>query len=111
MNTAKYNLSIQSGETYSKQFKLVGANGVPFDLTDYTLSSVIKDDYANVSASAIFSVPVLDAANGIFNLLLAPVSSSLLTGSCYYYDIKLQKDDIVLYPLEGKVTVSPSVTR
>lgn len=111
MITAKYNLNIQAGETVNRQFRIITATGIPFDLTDYTMSSYIKNDYTSATASAIFDVTSPSATEGLLNLNLSFVSSSLLTGSCYYYDIRLQKDDEVLYPLEGKVVVSPSITR
>jgi hypothetical protein len=111
MNTGRYNLSIQAGESFTKQFKIIGGNGIPFDLSGYTIQSYIKPDHTFQSSSAEFIASSPDPVNGIVNLLLPASASIALSGSCYFYDIRFEKDDIVLYPLEGKVTVSPSITR
>lgn len=111
MDTGRYNLSIQWGESYNKQFKIISATGLPLNLTAYTASSYIKPEYASVSASVKFIATIPSPTEGVVNLYLPPVSSSLLTGSCYFYDVRLSNNDIVIYPLEGKVTVSPSITK
>jgi hypothetical protein len=111
MDTAKYNLHIQSGETVIKQFKLLSANGQPFDLTGYTLQSYIKKDHTSTTASAVFTCSSANPAEGLFQLTLPSASSAALTGSCYFYDFRISSGSLTVYPLEGKVVVSPSITR
>lgn len=110
METGKYNLHLQNGETVNRQFKLIAANGTPYDLTGYTIESYIKPDFTS-SAAATFTCTSPDAVNGIINLALPSQSSALLTASCYYYDIRIKSASTALYPVEGKVVVSPSVTK
>ena len=112
MITGKYNLTIQTAETYTQQYKILSGNGAAFDLSQYTASSYIKADYAATTASAIFTASITSPTEGLLNLGLHASSSAVLTGSCYYYDIRLTKNDgTVLYPLEGKVLVSNSITK
>lgn len=112
MITGKYNLSLQTAETFTQQFKILAGNGASFDLTQYTASSYIKADYASTTASAVFTCSITSPTEGLLDIGLHASSSALLTGSCYYYDIRLTKNDgTVLYPLEGKVVVSNSVTK
>lgn len=113
MITGKYNLYLQTAETYQQQFKLLSGNGSSFDLSDYSASSYIKADYSATTASAIFTASITSPTEGILTLSLPSSASALLTGSCYYYDIRLIKntDGTVLYPLEGKVLVSNSITK
>ena len=110
METAKYNLSIQSGETVNRQFKLLIANGAPYDLTSYTIQSFVKADFTS-SVAATFSCTSPDPTNGVINIALTSQSSALLTGSCYFYDLRITSGSTALYPLEGKVVVSPSITK
>ena len=110
METAKYNMSIQSGESVNRQFKLLTANGVPYDLTGFTIQSFVKPDYTS-SAAATFTCTSPDPTNGIINLSLDSGSSGALTGSCYYYDVRLILGATVSYPVEGKVIASPSITK
>jgi hypothetical protein len=111
MSTAKYNLNIQSGETVNRQFQWISATGAPFDLTGYTLDSHIRTEYRAPTASAQFTATSPDPTNGYFSLQLSASSSAALTGSCYWYDVRATSGSSVAYPLEGKLTVSPRVTR
>jgi hypothetical protein len=112
MNTAKYNLSFQSGETVRRDFQILTANNTPFPLAEYTITSVLRETHTSLSASAVFTTSILNAGEGRLRLELPASSSALLTGSCYFYDIRfVNSSGSVLYPLEGKVIVSPSITR
>lgn len=110
METARYNMSIQSGESVNRQFKLLTANGLPYDLTGFTIQSFVKADYTS-SAAATFSCTSPDPTNGLINMAMTSQSSAALTGSCYFYDIRITSGSTALYPLEGKVVVSPSITK
>ena len=110
METAKYNLSIQSGESVNRQFKLLTLNGLPYDLTGFTIQSFVKADYTS-STAATFSCTSPDPTNGLINIAMTSQSSALLTGSCYFYDLRITSGSTALYPLEGKVVVSPSITK
>lgn len=111
MKTAKYNLSIQSGETVNRQFKFLMGNGIPFDLTPYSASSYVKVDSDDATTSSAFIPIKTDAVNGVLTLFMSASASTLLTGSCYYYDIRLVSATETIYPLEGKLLVSPSITK
>jgi len=111
MDTAKYNLSIQSGETVNRQFKLLLANGQPYDLTNYTIQSFVKPDYTASAATVTFTCTSPAPTEGIINMAMTSQSSALLTASCYYYDVRITSGSTALYPLEGKVVVSPSITK
>jgi hypothetical protein len=111
METGRYNLHIQSGETVNRQFQLISANGAPYDLSGYTIASQIKADYTSSTAAATFTATSPEPTAGIINLLLTSGSSATLTGSCYYYDILIKSASTALYPIEGKVVVSPSITK
>lgn len=112
MITGKYNLSLQTAETFTQQFKILAGNGVSFDLSDYTASSFIKADFADTTASAVFTCSITSPIEGLLDISLHASSSAVLTDSCYFYDIRLLKNDgVVLYPLEGKVVVSNSITK
>jgi hypothetical protein len=110
METAKYNLSIQSGESVNRQFKLLTANGLPYDLTGFNIQSFVKADYTS-SAAATFTCTSPDPTNGLINIAMTSQSSALLTASCYLYDLRITSGSTALYPLEGKVVVSPSITK
>lgn len=113
VTTAKYNLGIQQGASFAKSLQvLYGESNAPFDLTGYTVDAQIRTDYAAPSASADFTCVISEPpTSGTIQLELSPSQSLSLTGSCYLYDVRFTTGSEVLYPIEGKVTVSRVVTR
>jgi hypothetical protein len=112
MITAKWNLSIQQGESVRRDFQLLSGNNTPLNLSAYTATSEIRVSHTSPSASAVFTASIPDPVDGTLRLELSPTDCLALTGSCYFYDIRLDDSSgSVLYPIEGKITVSPSITR
>jgi hypothetical protein len=112
ITTGRYNLTIQNGESYTRDFKLLEYNNVPFDLTGYTITSWIKVSPTDAQPTAQFTASSPVPTDGAIRLQLSPSASAQLTGSCYQYDIRITSgSDVAIYPLEGKVLVSPSITK
>jgi len=111
MITGRYNLSIQQRETVKRQFKLMAANSLPFDLTDYTISSQVRANPDSSTVAASFTGSSPDPTNGVVQIEMPASTSALLTASCYFYDLRIISGTQVYYPLEGKLLVSPSITR
>lgn len=107
----KYNLALNRGETFAAEFQYKDSSGSPVNLSDYTIESQLRVNYTDVSSSADFTCTKTDAPNGRFILTLTPSASLSLANSCYLYDVRLTSGSFVTYLLEGKVNVSPSVTR
>ena len=111
MLTTKWNIAIQAGESVNRQFQLLSATGDPFDLSGYEFASHVRTEYTSPSASATFTVTSSLATSGYLIMTMNASASAALTGSCYYYDVRMTSGSVVVYPFEGKVTVSPRVTR
>ena len=109
--TPKYNLALNRGETLQKSLLYSDATGIPVDLTSWTVESQIRANYTDTTASAAFTCSVPTPNSGEI-LIELPASGSLpLTGSCYLYDVRIRSGSFTRYILEGKLHVSPSVTR
>ena len=112
ITTGRYNFTIQNGEQFVREFKLLEYNNNPFNLTNYTIKSWIKSHPTDTTPVTEFTGSSPSPTEGLINLELPPSSSMLLTSSCYYYDIRINSgSDVVIYPLEGKIIVSPSITK
>jgi hypothetical protein len=112
ITTGRYNFTVQNGEQFVRQLKLMEYNNQPFNLTDYTIKSWIKSHPTDTTPVTEFTASKLVPTEGVFALELPPSSSMLLTSSCYYYDIRISSgSDVVIYPLEGKILASPSITK
>ena len=108
METAKYNLTIKAGATFSKQFSLVDENNVIFPLTGYTGSSQIKTS-ANGEVLATFTVTV-DGAGGTFTLSMTAAETEVIAGQNGVYDVYLVSVSDTLCPIEGQIEVLAKVT-
>lgn len=109
----KYNLSIDQGSTFLQTFSIVHqTTGNPFDFTGYTIASHIRALPTDTLPAAIFTASIdSPPTSGSFTLQLSPSGSMALTGSCYVYDVELTSGPTVTRMVEGKVTISPEVTR
>lgn len=83
----------------------------PVDLTSYTIDADIKRllDYQEV---ATFATSIVDASNGLFELLLAPSASADLEVGNYGYDISLTAPNgDRYYWVTGALTLQRTISR
>lgn len=126
MSAAKYDLIIEQGVTFRRQFKLTDANAAAVDLTGSTLRGQIRAYHSSptVLGSFTFDIPdqtVAENTGVFFANMTATVTSSLPgldsknPGIQYKelsYDIeRVLPDNSIQRLLNGVVRVSPEVTR
>jgi hypothetical protein len=108
----KYDYSVKRGASFVALEYWSDASGNPFDFSLYTLKSHLRPTYSGSVKAGEFTVePVGGATSGWIRLGMTPASCSLLTGSAYYYDVRLNDGTNVYYIAEGKLTLAPSITR
>lgn len=100
------------GRSFSYNIKIEqDTNNAPFDLQNGTLRGYIKKSYYSSVVSAQFTISVLDSDNGIINIELFPNDTKDLFPQRYVYDIIIEYDSGVSYPiLNGILYIYPSVT-
>jgi hypothetical protein len=107
-------LSFTQGSTFVQVFtNWSDANGVPYDLSNFTGSADARIAYSDPTASFSFSVAILSPAvsgSGSFALSLTSAQSATISGGLYIYDVKMVNGPSVTYPVAGTVTVIPRVT-
>lgn len=108
METAKYNLTIKAGATYTKEFTLTDANGAPLNLTGYTAHAQIRTAH-NGELLASFGTST-GGATGKFTLSLTAAQTLALASMSGVYDVMLVSSGNTLCPVEGQVEILPSIT-
>jgi hypothetical protein len=108
--------TIDQGTDVTIQFNVAKPNGDSKDLTDYTVESKMKKSYNSDSDNTYsFQATVANAASGLVELSLTNTQSDLIKAGTYLYDVELTHDSdgttLVERILEGKIFVTPSVTR
>jgi len=122
----KYDLTIDKGATYIKQLtwyepppnpnpsKLT--HGDPKNLTGYKGELMIREDFADdipkVTLNSLNGGIIITGVTGIINIRIEASETSNLTFDAGVYDLELTASDgTVVRLVEGKVKVSPNVTR
>lgn len=122
MTPARYDIAIRHGAPFGFRFQLLDDADQVVDLTGYTIVLQFRRDYA--TEEIVFE---MSDANGRIvaeddswisvsgtkddSKALPVLRPGMSVVTKYVYDLKLSKDDDVLFPLEGVGLVSPEVTR
>ena len=113
-------LTVDRGSDVAIELHLVEEDNTPTDLTGFFASGKIKKNYNTTDSDQIFDFSVSYGSPlgaGIINLLLDRQVTDLMKPGRYVYDVELRNSDSIDSAttieriLEGKINVTPSVTR
>lgn len=111
-------ITIDQGADAAIEIHLVNEDGSPKNLANYSVAAKMKRTYNSDSADtqAFTCIVASPPGNGITTLSLTNTQTSNLKSGQYVYDVEISFVDssmstIVERVLEGKITVTPSVTR
>ena len=116
MAAAKLNLIVEQGATFDRVITWKTGT-TPVDLTGY--SARMQARASHDAADPVFSLTsdeaggiTLGGSAGTITLLIDAEATALLTPGDYVYDLEVEDDEgIVRRLLEGRLTVTPEVTR
>lgn len=108
--------TIDQGADVAIQLNLVDENDNPKDLANHTVTGYMKKSYTSSDYTAFSSIVVDPPTDGICTLSLTSTQTDALKAGRYVYDVELSFVDsdgnsIVERILEGRIQISPSVTR
>jgi hypothetical protein len=109
MASAKHNLIIDQGSDFNMQLTF-RQNGINMNLTGYNIRAQIREGKTATTITASFTGLVVDALNGVFLISLPAATSSGINPGNYFYDVEVYGASITRV-LEGKVIITPEVTR
>jgi len=104
------------GESFKIYVQLLHQSGssTPLDITDYSMSGQIRENYSTDELAAEFTfTKVQPYASGAFFVELAPTTTAGLSQRKYVYDVTISSGSTpaIRRILEGGLTVRPAVTR
>lgn len=107
----KANLVIDQGTDFSATIDVSDSAGQTYDLTDHTVASQMRKNYASASAAASFGASH-NSANGQITLTLTNAITESIEPGRYLYDVEITSpSNTVSRVVEGIVTVTPGMTR
>ena len=109
---------IDQGSDITIELHLKTQDGSSKDLTGHALRGKIKKNYDTTDSDQIFDFTNVSVASppegGIALITISSATSDTMKAGRYVYDIELvsgEDEDVVERILEGKLNVTPSVTR
>ena len=81
------NITLNTGEYFSRDFYLDSIDGTPLDLTGYTAASQMRKHPESVKQTADFNVGFIDRANGRIRVSLATTTTRLVKPGRYVWDV------------------------
>ena len=112
MAAGTYNFTLEQGSTFSRQIT-VQENGTALNLTGYTARMQMRSTHDSSTIALTYTSTIASpASNGIVNLSATATQSAAIEEGIYVYDLEIESSGGVETRLmEGKVTVTPEVTR
>lgn len=86
------NITVNTGEYFSRDFYLDNLDGTPLDLTGYSGSSQIRKHANSLNPTATFTLTFVDRAKGRIRLVLSRETTATIKPGRYVYDILFTDD-------------------
>jgi len=110
--------SIDQGADTTIELQCVNANGAKKNLADHSVNAKMKKNYNSDSSDTITFITGIgaDPTDGIITLSLTNAQTDNLKAGRYVYDVELSftdssGDTVIERILEGRIQVTPSVTK
>ena len=111
MAAGKYNFTLEQGATFSREIT-VQDSGSAMNLTGYTPRMQMRSTHDSSTIALTFTATILNAAQGKISLSATDTLTSAVEEGIYVYDLEIESSGgTVTRLMEGKVTVTPEVTR
>jgi|14BtaG_2_1085337.scaffolds.fasta_scaffold01571_7 hypothetical protein len=87
------NITLNTGEYFSRDFYLDNINGTPLNLSGYTAASQMRKHPESVNATADFNVGFIDRTNGRIRVSLATKKTRLVKPGRYVWDVMFSESN------------------
>tara|TARA_B110000908_G_C10133907_1_gene393528 strand:+ start:431 stop:784 length:354 start_codon:yes stop_codon:yes gene_type:complete len=111
-------ISIDQGADVAVEIHLINKDGSARNLTNHFINAKMKKTFNSDSdnTTVFNSIVTLPASDGIATISLSNTQTDTLKAGRYVYDVEMSYadsagDNIVERVLEGKILVTPSVTK
>ena len=105
------NITINTGEYFSRDFYLDNSDGTPLNLVGYGASAYIRKHPESLNTTAKFNVGFIDRDNGRIRVSLASSITSEIKPGRYVYDVLFtDSNDKKSIVIEGNILATQDVT-
>ena len=111
MAAGTYNFTLEQGATFNRILTLQ-ENSSAMNLTGYSVASKFRSTHDSGTVAGTFTCTISNASNGQITLSMTNSTTSNIEEGIYVYDLEITSGaGSVTRVLQGKITVSPEVTR
>ena len=111
MAAGTYNFTLEQGTTFVRSLTLQ-ENGEAMNLTNYTVASQMRSTHDSSTVVGTFICAVQNATGGVIQMTMTSSATGAIEEGIYVYDIEITSGaGSVTRILQGKVTLTPQVTR
>jgi len=111
MSAGTYNFTLEQGATFNRILTLQ-ENSAAMNLSGYSVASKFRSTHDSSTVVGTFSCTITDASAGKLTLSMTNSATSAIEEGIYVYDLEITSGaGSVTRVLQGKITVSPEVTR
>lgn len=115
MSAATHNFIVDQGADWYATFVYKDSGGTAINLTGYTAALQIRDTYADSTTDlALTSTSgiTITGATGTLAVRATATQTAAIAAGNYVYDLEITSSGAIVTRLvQGKITVSPQVTR
>ena len=105
------NLTVDQDADFTQTLTIKDSTGTVVDITGQTVTSKMRKTHLSTSATS-FTTAIVSGTAGTCSITLTDTVTAALTEGIYVWDLTTTDDTgLVTRRLEGRVTVTPSVTR
>ena len=107
------NLPIDQGTSFSSVINVSGADGLPYNLTGYTVRGQIRKNYTSSTAVSFAASVVAPATDGKIQLTLTSTQTAAMKPGRYVFDVEIVETatSAISRVVQGQVEINPRVTR
>lgn len=111
MSAGIHNFTLEQGTTFSKEIT-VKQDGTAINLTGYGARSQMRSTHDSSSIALSFTASVSNASAGKITISATDSQTSAIEEGIYVYDVEMESSGgVVTRLIQGRVTVTPEVTR
>ena len=105
------NLTVDQDADFTQTLTIKDSTGTVVDISGQTVTSKMRKTHLSTSATS-FTTAIVSGTAGTCSITLTDTVTAALTEGRYVWDLTTTDDTgLVTRRLEGRVTVTPSVTR
>jgi len=113
MSAGTYNFTLEQGTTFNRALSLQ-ENGAAMNLTGYSVASQMRSTHDSSAVVGTFQCSVANASGGTISMQMASGATTNIEEGVYVYDVEITNSGgsgSIKRILQGRVTVTPEVTR